>query len=143
MTQNHRNRHGTTIASNNSSDTVYYLSKLKLVVTPVKGQAINILKATHQVLNAIRDYDPSAVLTDTNNKPIQLTKFPDSKETFDEAFKMHERSGSSPQVMIGFSLRSGKPFSAIKKPFFNAFKRSTHFSVRTSRTHGPRWILSP
>jgi hypothetical protein len=80
MTQNHRNRHGITIASNNSSDTVSYLSELKLAVAPVKRQAVNILKANHQVLNAIRDYDPSAVFTDTNNKPIQLTKFPDSKK---------------------------------------------------------------
>jgi hypothetical protein len=113
----------------NSSETVTYLSELKLAVAPVKGQAVNILKATHQVLNAIRDYDPSAVFTDTNNKPIQLTKFPYSKETFDEVFKTHERSGRSPQVMIGFSLRSGKPFSAIKKAILqrlqtlNAFLR--------------------
>jgi hypothetical protein len=113
MTQNHRNRHGTTTASNNPAITVYYLSELKLAVAPVKGQAVNILKTTHQVLNAIHAYDTAAVFTDTNNKPIQLTKFPDSKETFDEAFKTHERSGRSPQVMIGFSLSSGKPLSAI------------------------------
>jgi hypothetical protein len=137
--------HGTTTASNDPAVTVYYLLELKLAVAPVKGQAVNILKTTHQVvLNAIRDYDMAAVFTDTNNKLIQLTKFPDSKETFDEAFMTHEQSGSPPpQVMIGFSLSSGKPFSAIKKIFFIVSKRSTPFFARTSRTLGPRWIQSP
>jgi hypothetical protein len=96
MTKNHRNRHGTTEPCNEKPNKWIYLSELKLAVAPVKGQAVNILKATHQVLNAIRNFDPSAVFTDTNNKLIQLTKFPDSKATFNEAFQTHERPGRSP-----------------------------------------------
>jgi hypothetical protein len=71
MTQNHRNRHGTTATSNDPAITVYYLSELKLAVAPVKGQAVNILKTTHQVLNVIHDYDTAAVFTDTTSgEPI-------------------------------------------------------------------------
>jgi hypothetical protein len=136
MTKNHRNRPGTTVASNDPSVTVYYLSELKLAVAPVKGHAVNILKATPQVMNAIQTYDPTAVFTDTNNKQIQLTKFPDSKKT-------HKKSGRPPPGHDRMFPQFRQTALRYQKASSNAFKHSMRFSVRTYITLGPKWIQYP